>query len=154
LQQQQHQQQQLLQQQQHHQQQQQQLQEAPFKLQRLTIENQLIPCVNSRQFVYNNLLVALPDMAAYLFPHLGHLACKQVLKDGLNVTLYEANPQQLQVLRAAGKISSVGSLSGEKIWLVNARDVVKYMPQIRYMMSRLDGTELNLAHSAKRQRVS
>ena len=28
------------------------------------------------------------------------------------------------------------------------------MPQIRYMMSRLDGTELNLAHSAKRQRVS
>lgn len=57
-----------------------------------TIENQAIPCVNSRMYVYNNLMMSLPDMAAYLFPHLGHQTCKQVLQDGLGVTLYEANP--------------------------------------------------------------
>lgn len=56
------------------------------------MENQAIPCVNSRMYVYNNLMMALPDMAAYLFPHLGHHTCKQVLQDGLGVTLYEANP--------------------------------------------------------------
>lgn len=63
--------------------------------------------------------------------------------------------QQLQVLKAAGKVSSVSSLGGEKVSLVNVRDVVQYMPQIRYMMSRLDGgAELSHAHSSKRQRVS
>jgi len=99
-------------------------------------------------------MMSLPDMAAYLFPHLGHQACKQVLQDGLGVTLYEANPQQLHVLSSAGKISSVNSFSGEKVFLVNVRDVVKFMPQIRYMMSRLDVSELSHAHSSKRQRVS
>ncbi|KZS14054.1 Uncharacterized protein APZ42_020712 [Daphnia magna] len=142
----------------HHQllqQQQQSQQPPPFKLQLYQIENQTVPCVNSRQYVYNNLMIALPDMAAYLFPHLGHQTCKQVLQDGLGVTLYEANPQQLQVLKSAGKVSSVSSLAGEKISLVNVRDVVQYMPQIRYMMSRLDGgAELSHAHSSKRQRVS
>lgn len=79
----------------HHQllqQQQQSQQPPPFKLQLYQIENQTVPCVNSRQYVYNNLMIALPDMAAYLFPHLGHQTCKQVLQDGLGVTLYEANP--------------------------------------------------------------
>lgn len=70
----------------------QQQQQAPFKLQLYTINSQAIPCVNSRMYVYNNLMMALPDMAAYLFPHSGHGICKQVLQDGLGVTLYEANP--------------------------------------------------------------
>lgn len=60
------------------------------------------------------------------------------------------------MLKSAGKVSSVGNLgSGEKVSLVNVRDVVQFMPQIRYMVSRLDGgAELSHAHSSKRQRVS
>lgn len=59
----------------------------------------------------------------------------------------------MQVLKSAGKVSSVGSLGLEKVSLVNVRDVVQYMPQIRFIMSRLDASaELN--HPSKRQRIS
>lgn len=90
------------------------------------------------------------------------------------------NSQQLQVLKASGKVSSVGALvagsggdQAAKVSLVNVRDVVQYMPQIRYMMSKLTttttsgtgsaagdpsgggGGDLSHAHSSsKRQRVS
>lgn len=59
------------------------------------------------------------------------------------------------MLKSAGKVSSVSNLGGEKVSLVNVRDVVQFMPQIRYMIERLDeGAELSHAHSSKRQRVS
>ena len=57
----------------------------------------------------------------------------------------------------SGKVSSVASMSVDKVSLVNVRDVVQYMPQIRYMMSRVDGGaggDMSHAHSSKRQRVS
>ena len=93
-----------------------------------------------------------------LDPALASCARQRVLLSIGNIFVcsFVVSSQQLQVLKSAGKVSSVSSLGGgEKVSLVNVRDVVQFMPQIRYMMSRLDGSgELSHAHSSKRQRVS
>ena len=65
-----------------------------------------------------------------------------------------------KVSSVAGLVASAGG-GDVKVSLVNVRDVVQYMPQIRYMMSKLtvsggDATgDISHSHSSsKRQRVS
>ncbi|PNF34901.1 hypothetical protein B7P43_G01413 [Cryptotermes secundus] len=120
----------------------------PYQVQKALVEGKMVPCINSKPFIYSELLITLPDLVTHFFPSVPLSSCRQVLQDVLGLDLYRGNRQQMNILRDSGKCQSVNDI----LPLVQVRDVMQYMPQMNYMFSRMNaGGEEN---PSKRQRTS
>lgn len=62
----------------------------PYKVQRVLIENIMVPCINMKAYIYTELLMTLPDLNEYFFPGISLENCKRVLSV-LGVELYKGN---------------------------------------------------------------
>lgn len=62
----------------------------PYKVQRVLIENIMVPCINMKAYIYTELLMTLPDLNEYFFPGISLENCKRVL-GVLGVELYKGN---------------------------------------------------------------
>ncbi|CAG9566335.1 unnamed protein product [Danaus chrysippus] len=104
----------------------------PYKVQKALVENTMVPCINAKPYQYADLLMTLPDLASHFFPRVSLTNCRAML-DALELTLYRPNSTQLQVLRNSGKCKTAAA--GENsMALVQIRDVMQHMPQIKYML--------------------
>ncbi|XP_032514352.1 uncharacterized protein LOC116767920 [Danaus plexippus] len=104
----------------------------PYKVQKALVENTMVPCINAKPYQYTDLLMTLPDLASHFFPRVSLTNCRAML-DALELTLYRPNSTQLQVLRNSGKCKTAAA--GENsMALVQIRDVMQHMPQIKYML--------------------
>lgn len=119
----------------------------PYQVQKALVEGKMVPCINSKPFIYSELLMTLPDFVAYFFPSVPVNSCRQVLQDVLGIELYRGNRQQMSILRDSGKCQS----TQEMLPLVQVRDVMQYMPQIKYIVRGMSASEEN---PSKRQRTS
>jgi hypothetical protein len=120
----------------------------PYQVQKALVEGKMVPCINSKPFIYSELLMTLPDLVTHFFPSVHLSSCRQVLQDVLGLDLYRGNRQQMNILRESGKCQSVNDI----LPLVQVRDVMQFMPQMKYMFSRMNaGGEEN---PSKRQRTS
>ncbi|XP_031780772.1 uncharacterized protein LOC100122828 isoform X2 [Nasonia vitripennis] len=131
----------------------------PYQVQKALVEDKLVPCINFKPYVYSELLMTLPDFVAQYFPACDVDDCRQVLTDVLMVELYQGNRLQMEMLMKNGKCSSLT----EELPLIQVRSIMKYMPQLKYMLNNRNmgmPTTPQPAHSSeehpakKRQRTS
>lgn len=62
----------------------------PYKVQRVLIDNVMVPCINMHSSHYTDYLITLPDLNEYFFPGISLETCKRVL-EVLGVKLYKGN---------------------------------------------------------------
>ncbi len=63
---------------------------APYKVQRVLIDNVMVPCINMHSNHYSDYLITLPDLNEFFFPGISLETCKRVL-EVLGVKLYKGN---------------------------------------------------------------
>ncbi|KAK7790207.1 hypothetical protein R5R35_013172 [Gryllus longicercus] len=119
----------------------------PYQVQKALVEGKMVPCINSKPFIYSELLMTLPDLVSHFFPSVPLNSCRQVLQDVLQIDLYRGNRQQMTILRDSGKCQS----TQEMLPLVQVKDIMQYMPQIKYIVKSMSAPEEN---PSKRQRTS
>ncbi|XP_063928611.1 uncharacterized protein LOC135141445 isoform X1 [Zophobas morio] len=117
----------------------------PYKMQKALVEGKLLPCINMKPYVYAELLVTLPDLIMNFFNNIPVQSCQRVMKV-LGIDLYKPNNAQTRVLMESGKCQNMN----EVVPLVQVRNVIDFMPQLKYML----GGVLPPNMSNKRQRNS
>jgi len=117
----------------------------PYKLQKALIDNKIVPCINVRPFVFHDLMMTLPDFVKHFFPDLPLEKAREMLQEILKVTLYKGNSGHQDILRQEGKCQLYDPAP-----LVLVKDIMTYMPQIKYMFSNLGLSE----PASKRQKVN
>ncbi|XP_059479671.1 uncharacterized protein LOC132199161 [Neocloeon triangulifer] len=120
---------------------------APYKVQKALVEDVLTPCINSKPYHNSELLMTMPDLVSIFFPNTQLHNCRKVLQEVLNIELFKGNTLQMRALMEAGKCSSLN----ETLPLIQVRDVMKFYPQISYIL-KVKSSEMG--NASKRQRVS
>jgi len=116
----------------------------PYKLQKALIDQKIVPCINVRPYVFHDLMMTLPDFVKHFFPDLPLEKSREMLQEILKVVLYKGNTGHQEILRQEGKCSLY-----DPVPLVLVKDIMTYMPQIKYMFSSISSEPSN-----KRQRVN
>jgi len=117
----------------------------PYKLQKALIDQKIVPCINVRPYVFHDLMMTLPDFVKNFFPDLPLEKCRDMLQEILKVVLYKGNSGHQEILRQEGKCQVY-----DPVPLVLVKDIMTYMPQIKYMFASMISSE----PSAKRPRVN
>ncbi|XP_069695820.1 uncharacterized protein [Periplaneta americana] len=68
----------------------------PYQVQKALVEGKMVPCINSKPFIYSELLMTLPDLVTHFFPSVPLNSCRQVLQDVLGLDLYRGNRRKNQ----------------------------------------------------------
>lgn len=116
----------------------------PYKMQKAQVQGKLLNLINMKANVFTEHLVTLQDLVANFFNGVPLQNCQQVMQV-LGIEVYKANAGQVQVLMENGKCTN----RNETVPLVQVRNVIDYMPQLKYMLNDMV-TEV----AAKRQRNS
>merc|ERR1719402_1718638 len=116
----------------------------PYKLQKALIDQKIVPCINVRPYVFHDLMMTLPDFVKHFFPDLPLEKSREMLQEILKVVLYKGNTGHQEILRQEGKCQLY-----DPVPLVLVKDIMTYMPQIKYMFSSIASEPSN-----KRQRVN
>ncbi|KAJ8975806.1 hypothetical protein NQ317_013737 [Molorchus minor] len=117
----------------------------PYKIQKALVEGKMIPCINMKPNVWTDMLVTLPDLVTNFFNNVPVQSCQQVMQV-LGIEVFKANPSQLRLLMENGRCQN----ASETIPLVQVRNVIDFMPQLKYMLSGMLTTDV----ASKRQRNS
>ncbi|XP_040580546.1 uncharacterized protein [Lepeophtheirus salmonis] len=102
----------------------------PYKLQRALIDQKIVPCINVRPQIYQDLMMTLPDFVRYFYPDLTIEEARYMLQNVLNVVLYKGNTGHQEILRNEGKCNLY-----DPVPLVLVKDIMNYMPQMKYMFA-------------------
>merc|ERR1712156_46182 len=119
----------------------------PYKLQKALIDQKIVPCINVRPYVFHDLMMTLPDFVRHFYPELSIEKARQMLQDILKVVLYKGNSGHQEILRGEGKCNQF-----DPVPLVLVKDIMNYMPQMKYMFNNIASSATDSA--AKRQRLS
>lgn len=119
----------------------------PYKLQKALIDQKIVPCINVRPYVFHDLMMTLPDFVKHFYPDLTVEKARQMLQDILKVVLYKGNSGHQEILRAEGKCTRF-----DPVPLVLVKDIMNYMPQMKYMFANVAST--NSDPAAKRMKLS
>ncbi|XP_066155500.1 uncharacterized protein [Euwallacea fornicatus] len=117
----------------------------PYKMQKAPVQGKMLSLINMKGNVFTEHLVTLQDLVANFFNGVPVQNCQQVMQV-LGIEVYKANAGQMQVLMDNGKCSN----RNETVPLVQVRNVIDYMPQLKYMLNGM----IAEVPSGKRQRNS
>lgn len=121
----------------------------PYKLQKALIDQKIVPCINVRPYVFHDLMMSLPDFVKHFFPDLPLEKSREMLQEILKVVLYKGNTGHQDVLRQEGKCGVY-----DPVPLVLVKDIMTYMPQMKYMFSNMMAGNATDSPANKRQRVA
>jgi hypothetical protein len=124
-------------------------QQPPYKLQKALIDQKIVPCINVRPYVFHDLMMTLPDFVRHFYPELSIEKARHMLQDILKVVLYKGNTGHQEILRGEGKCNQF-----DPVPLVLVKDIMNYMPQMKYMFNNIAATTSTDPPSSKRTRVS
>ncbi|KAL5278500.1 hypothetical protein ACFFRR_003245 [Megaselia abdita] len=99
----------------------------PYKVQKVYVDNTTVPCINMKAYQDTDQLIALTDLREFLFPKASLEICRRSI-EALRVEMYKGNRKQVQILMENNRISN------DNIPLVQVRDILKFMPQLRFMI--------------------
>ncbi|CAH1121422.1 unnamed protein product [Ceutorhynchus assimilis] len=102
----------------------------PYKMQKAQVQGKMLNLINMKAYVYTDYLVTLQDLVTNFFMGVTGQSSQQVLQV-LGIEVYKANAGQMQVLLEQGKCTNVN----ETVPLVQIRNVIEFMPQLKYMLS-------------------
>ena len=110
-----------------------------------------VPCINVRPYVFHDLMMTLPDFVRHFYPELSIEKARHMLQDILKVVLYKGNTGHQEILRGEGKCNQF-----DPVPLVLVKDIMNYMPQMKYMFNNIAATTSTGSEqpSSKRARVS
>ena len=95
-------------------------------------------------------MMTLPDFVRHFYPELSIEKAGHMLQDILKVVLYKGNTGHQEILRGEGKCNQF-----DPVPLVLVKDIMNYMPQMKYMFNNIAATSTGTEQSsAKRARVS
>merc|ERR1712223_156542 len=120
----------------------------PYKLQKALVDHKIVPCINVRPYVFHDLMMTLPDFVKHFYPDLTIEKARQMLQDILKVVLYKGNSGHQEILRSEGKCTRF-----DPVPLVLVKDIMNYMPQMKYMFANV-ATTGNSDPAAKRMKLS
>lgn len=121
----------------------------PYKLQKALIDQKIVPCINVRPYVFHDLMMTLPDFVKHFYPELTIEKARQMLQDILKVVLYKGNSGHQEILRSEGKCTKY-----DPVPLVLVKDIMNYMPQMKYMFSSVASSGSASDPAAKRMKLS
>jgi len=121
---------------------------APYKLQKALIDEKIVPCINVRPYIFNDLMMTLPDFVRHFYPELTIEKARQMLQDILKVVLYKGNTGHQDILRSESKCTQY-----DPVPLVLVKDIMNYMQQLKYMFNNI-AASAGSDPAAKRMRVS
>jgi len=124
-------------------------QQAPYKLQKALIDQKIVPCINVRPYVFHDLMMTLPDFVRHFYQDLTIEKARHMLQDVLKVVLYKGNTGHQEILRSEGKCNQY-----DPVPLVLVKDIMNYMPQMKYMFNSMSSSAGSSDPAAKRMRVS
>ncbi|CAG9855122.1 unnamed protein product [Phyllotreta striolata] len=118
----------------------------PYKIQKVLVEGKMVPCINMKPNIWTDMLVTLPDLVTNFFNNVPIQSCQQVMQV-LGIEIYKANNSQLRLLMENGRCGN----ASETVPLVQVRNVIDFMPQLKYMMSSMLASDVT---ASKRLRNS
>jgi len=62
-----------------------------LQAQKALVEGKMVPCINMKPYVYQELLMTLPDLVAHFFPALHVSDVQTTLQEVLNLDLFQGN---------------------------------------------------------------
>lgn len=121
-----------------------------YKLQKALIDQKIVPCINVRPYVFHDLMMTLPDFVKNFCHELSIERGRHMLQDILKVILYKGNRGHQEILKSEGKC-----LQFDPVPLVLVKDIMNYMPQMKYMLNNLASTSSSSSHHhpSKRMKV-
>nr|CAD7567988.1 unnamed protein product [Timema californicum] len=132
----------------------------PYQVQKALVDNKMVPCINSKPFIYSELLMTLPDLVKDSIIESSKTSTLEYLSgfNGFEWPIssfhhcgWSQKKQQMQILQDAGKCKSTSDV----LPLIQVRDVMQYMPQLKYMLGRVaNNSSHDTSGTAKRQRTS
>ena len=63
----------------------------PYKLQKALIDSKIVPCINVRPYVFNDLMMTLPEFVRCFHQEVTIEQARHMLQDVLKVVLYKGN---------------------------------------------------------------
>lgn len=125
-----------------------------YRVQTVTVTGSAFHAVNSIEFEHKTaLMVPLAELTANVKPRMPPQILKNILINVFGVRLFESNRFQEEVLKVHVDLSA-GDCSST---LICVEDLMKYLPQLLYTISRLrsqeDGREGDPHHVSKRART-
>merc|ERR1719309_1582650 len=125
----------------------------PYKMQKALIHEKIVPCINIRPFLCNDLMITLPDFLKHFFPDVTVDKCRETMQEILKIVFYKGNKGHQEVLRGEGKCSMF-----DPVPLILVKDVMSMMTQIQYVISGMNVGMVASSHAsqppAKRVRVA
>ena len=94
-------------------------------------------------------MMTLPDFVRHFYPELSIEKARHMLQDILKVVLYKGNTGHQEILRGEGKCNQF-----DPVPLVLVKDIMNYMPQMKYMFNNIAATSGTEQPTSKRARVS
>ncbi|TRY67524.1 hypothetical protein TCAL_04360 [Tigriopus californicus] len=104
----------------------------PYKLQKALIDQKIVPCINVRPYLFRDLMMTLPDFVKCFCSDLSIEKARNMLQDILKIVLYKGNRSHQEILQMENKCFQY-----DPVPLVLVKDILNYMPQIKYMLSNL-----------------
>ncbi|KAK9693782.1 hypothetical protein QE152_g33969 [Popillia japonica] len=102
-----------------------------YQIQKVVLENKTVSCVNMKPHIYTDLLITLIELhEKFFFKNTDFQNLCRVIQV-LTIPIYKANNSQIRLYVQHGKHLNLNEL----IALVGVRDIVTFMPQIKYMLN-------------------
>ncbi|VVC25665.1 Hypothetical protein CINCED_3A006315 [Cinara cedri] len=108
---------------------------AAYKIQKATLQGKVLYCINSRPFIYSDLMLTLDDLVQSVFPTSSVATVAQFLQKYLKTTLYSGNSEQMAVLRENGRLRS---LFPDDTPLAMLQDVTHVFLQLKSLIAKQD----------------
>lgn len=109
-----------------------------YQMHKALVTGKLIECINMTAFEYTELLVTLPDLIKSFYTGVTLEQCKQVMTV-MGIDMFEPNRSQLNILKENGKVKD-----NETVSLVQVRNIIDFMPQLRYMMDTIISNNMSV----------
>ena len=119
----------------------------PYKLQKALVFQKIVSCINVRPYLFQDLMMTLPDFIQQFYPDLTMEKTRHMLQDNLKVVLYKGNSGHQKILKAEGKCAKF-----DPVPLVLVKDILSYMEQIKGILEQT--TKITDPTAAKRKRLS
>ncbi|KAE9525153.1 hypothetical protein AGLY_014567 [Aphis glycines] len=106
---------------------------AAYKIQKTTLHGRMIHCINSKPYIYSDLMVTLDDLIQTLLPSCTVSRCAHLLNKYLNITLFCGNSDQMNVLLENGRLRSTYAKNTPMVML---QDITHALPQLKNLLSK------------------
>ncbi|KAF0718728.1 Uncharacterized protein FWK35_00035015, partial [Aphis craccivora] len=139
---------------------------AAYKIQRVTINQKTIHCINFKPYIYTDLMVTLEDLIELQLLSFTVSRCSYVLYKYTNISLFCGNSRNLLTVRLLFDSEQMNVLQKNRLFrsiprtysrdapMVMLRDIMYVLPQLNNLLSELDQQYQSAAGPSKKHHTN